>query len=93
MTKVEMLNSNEVVKSTTSKYRYTVEFQTWREESFHLTYCGQFDCTAHPTAEAAEAEIHRTACLWGWRREDLVKVERMEHTTTEVVYHRYKVKG
>lgn len=87
-----LLSSTEATRSTTAKYRYTIEFQQWAVETWHLCYYNETDCTVYDTVEAAQAAIHKTAVLWHWN-ECKVFLKKYESTELVVLRHRYKVKA
>ena len=90
--KTTMLRTETVVTSTTAKYQYSTEFQTWATEHWHLCHYDGMDCTAYDTAEAAMADLARTARLWNWKPER-VFLKKYEGTTLVVLKHRRKVRA
>ena len=90
--KIELLSSVTTVIRTTEKYTYSVEVQRWKVVRWHLRYLNQTDCTVYETLEEAQANIRKTATLWGWNPYKTLPVK-TETTTTEILRHRNKVRG
>lgn len=90
--KIAIISTTEVVRSTTAKYRYTIELRHWSTVTFHLCHYDSIDCTPYDTVEQAQAAIHETATLWHWN-ERKVFLKKYESTELEVLHHRYKVKA
>ena len=100
----KVINRQEVVRSTTSKYVYTTEFIELERTNFFVA-CHQhqryswggwraagYDCTTYATQDEALAQVKHTAMIWDWDpRACYIKVV---HTTEHITkHHRYKVKG
>ena len=90
--KIELLSSVTTVIRTTEKYTYSIEVQCWKVVKWHLRYLNQTDCTVYETFEEAQANIRKTATLWGWDP-DKTFIVKTETTTTETLHHRNKVRG
>lgn len=90
--KTTLLNTEIIVTSTTAKYEYSTEFQTWATVHWHLCYLNEMDCTVHDTVEAAKANITSTARLWNWKPERMF-LKKYEGTTLVVLKHRRKVRA
>ena len=89
--KKALLSTQIIVKSETAKYVYTVEFQPWSTETWHLHYLNEMDCTVYDTVEDAQAAIHETAVRWHWD-ERRVFLKKYTGSDLLVLHHRHVVR-